>query len=183
MNPFAERIEAANIFRAKDPAAPTFWESFFFSPGVRAIASYRVAHRHWVAGRRFLASWISARARRKTGVEIHPGATIGKRLFIDHGMGIVIGETAIIGDDVTLFHGVTLGGLGGTPGEKRHPTIGNRVLCGAGSTVLGNLNIGDDVKIGANAVVLTDVPANTTAVGTPARLIHHDRPKEIRLKA
>ena len=176
MNPFAERVEAAKIFLAKDPAAPSFWESFFFSPGVRAIASYRVAHRHWKAGRRFLASWISARARRKTGVEIHPGATIGKRLFIDHGMGIVVGETAIIGDDVSLFHGVTLGGLGGKPGEKRHPTVGSRVLIGAGATVLGDLLIGDDAKIGANAVVLEDVPGGVTAVGTPARHVYHDPP-------
>lgn len=182
MNPFKERVEAAKIFLAKDPAAPSFWQSFFFSPGVRAIAAYRSAHRHWVAGRPFIAQWISARARRKTGIEIHPGAVIGERLFIDHGMGIVVGGTAIIGDDVSLFHGVTLGGLGGKPNEKRHPTIGNRVLIGAGATVLGDIVIHDDAKVGANAVVLLEVPAGVTAVGTPARLVYHEKPKK-QLKA
>ena len=115
---------------------------------------------------------MSERAKRKTGIEIHPGAQIGHSLFIDHGTGVVIGETAIIGDNVTLFHGVTLGGTGKERG-KRHPTIGNNVFIGSGAKVLGNIVIGDNVKIGANAVVLTDIPKNTTAVGVPVRIIAH----------
>ena len=121
-------------------------------------------------GHLFLAERISAKSRHRTGIEIHPGAVIGKNPFIDHGMGVVIGETAIIGDNVTIFHGSTLGGLGGAPGIKRHPTVGNNVLIGSGAKVLGNITIGDNAKIGANAVVLHDVPAYTTAVGIPAVL-------------
>lgn len=153
-----------------DPAARSKVEVFFLYPHIKAMRSYRKAHWLWQRKHYFLARWISSRARRKTGIEIHPGATIGKGLFIDHGMGVVIGETTIIGDDCTIYHGVTLGGTGGAC-QKRHPTLGDRVYIGAGAKCLGNINLGNDVKIGAGAVVLRDVPAGCTAVGAPARII------------
>lgn len=134
---------------------------------------HRRAHRHYEHGHFFLARWLSQRAVRKTGVEIHPAAQIGRRFFIDHGAGVVIGETAIIGDDVTIYQGVTLGGTGHDVG-KRHPTIGNNVLIGAGAKVLGPFSIGDNCNIAAGAVVLEEIPPNCTAVGVPARIVKRD---------
>ena len=150
-----------------DPAARSKIEVFFLYPCIHATISYRIAHFFYKHNRFFIARLISQIARFFTGIEIHPGAKIGKGLFIDHGMGVVIGETAEIGDDVLLYHGVTLGGTGKDKG-KRHPTIGNNVIIGAGSKVLGPINIGNNVKIGANSVVLKDVPDGATAVGIPA---------------
>ena len=156
--------------RARDPAARSALEVFFLYPGLRAVRMHRKAN--WLFKRRcyFLARWISQRAVRKTGIEIHPGATIGRRLFIDHGAGVVIGETASIGDDVTIYQGVTLGGTGKEVG-KRHPTIGNNVMIGAGAKVLGPFKVGDFVNIAAGAVVLEEIPPNCTAVGVPARVV------------
>ena len=135
---------------------------------------YKISHYFYLKKWYFLARYICERAKRKTGIEIHPGARIGKGLFIDHGVGVVIGETAIIGDNVTLFHGVTLGGTGKEKG-KRHPTIGNNVFIGSGAKILGNINIGNNVRIGANAVVLKDIPDDTTAVGVPVKIIYHNK--------
>lgn len=154
----------------RDPAARTLWEVFWLYPGVRAVMYYRVAHWFHGKGHYHVARRLSNRARRKTGIEIHPGAKIGKGLFIDHGMGVVIGETAQIGDYCTLYQGVTLGGTGKHKG-KRHPTLGNNVMVGAGAKVLGPIHIGDNVRIAAGAVVLTDIPDNCTAVGIPARVV------------
>lgn len=156
--------EQLKLIKEKDPAIKSNLEVFLY-PSFKAILYYKVAHYLYNHQRYFLARFLSEIAKRKTGIEIHPGATIGKRLFIDHGMGVVIGETTIIGDDVLIYHGVTLGGISNTK-EKRHPTIGNRVVIGCGAKVLGNIIIGDDAKIGANSVVLKDVENNTTVVGT-----------------
>ena len=153
-----------------DPAARGKLEILLTNQGVHAILSYRVAHLLYINGFKLIARLISQLARFMTGIEIHPAAFIGERLFIDHGSGVVIGETAIIGDDCTIFQGVTLGGTGKDRG-KRHPTLCNGVFVGAGAKILGNIEIGNNVKIGANAVVLTDVPDNATAVGVPARAI------------
>lgn len=157
----------------RDPAAKSALEVFFLYPGVKAIRAYRRAHRHFLKGHSFRARMISQKAARKTGIEIHPGATIGKRLVIDHGHGVVIGETAEIGDDVLIYQGVTLGGTGKDSG-KRHPTVGNNVMISAGAKVLGPLNIGDNSRIAAGAVVLDDVPANSTVVGVPAHVVKQD---------
>ncbi|MBC7087657.1 MAG: serine O-acetyltransferase [Tissierellales bacterium] len=165
--------EGKNVLQ-KDPATNSLFEAIFFSPGVRAIAAHKISHSLYKKGHFTLARWISYRARKKTGIEIHPGAKIGKRVFIDHGMGVVIGETAEVGNDVTIYHGVTLGGVGTQKGVKRHPTIGNNVMIGAGSKILGPIYIGNNSKIGANAVVLKDVPENATAVGVPAKIIKKD---------
>ena len=159
-----------NRVLANDPAARNKFEVFLLYPCIHALIAYRIAHflyRHRVF---LLARIISQLSRFFTGIEIHPGATIGKGLFIDHGMGVVIGETAEIGDDVVLYHGVTLGGTGKDKG-KRHPTVKNNVVIGSGAKILGPIVIGEGAKIGANAVVLRDVPPNATAVGTPARNI------------
>lgn len=153
-----------------DPAARSKIEVFLVYPSVHALIAYRIAHFLYNKKIFLLARIISQLARFFTGIEIHPGATIGKGLFIDHGMGVVIGETTEIGDDVTLYHGVTLGGTGKDKG-KRHPTVGNKVVIGAGAKVLGHINIGDNSKIGSNSVVLKDVPSGATAVGIPARNI------------
>ena len=139
-------------------------------PSFKALIYYKISHYFYKYHHLLLARFISEKAKRKTGIEIHPGAKIGKRLFIDHGTGVVIGETAIIGNDVTLFHGVTLGGTGKEKG-KRHPTIGNNVFIGSGAKVLGNIIIGDNVKIGANAVILKNVPSNVTIVGVPGKIV------------
>lgn len=155
----------------KDPAAKSLIEAIITSPGIKALVYHKIAHRLYKNNRTLLARLISQRARRITGIEIHPGATIGDKLLIDHGMGVVVGETAEIGSNVTIFHGVTLGGLGGDKGEKRHPTIEDNVLIGAGAKVLGPITIGKGAKIGANSVVLEDVPAYATAVGAPAKVI------------
>ncbi len=155
---------------SRDPAAHSRWEVLLCYPGVKAIRSHRRAHRAYEKGHIIYARWISQRARRRTGIEIHPGAVIGKRLFIDHGSGVVIGETTVIGDDVTLYQGVTLGGTGKDTG-KRHPTIGSHVTVGAGAKVLGPITLGDHVKVGAGAIVLRDVPDHCTVVGNPGRIV------------
>lgn len=154
----------------RDPAARSRLEVYFLYSGFKAVRSYRRAHRLLEKGHPFLARWVSQRARKRTGIEIHPGAKIGKGLFIDHGMGVVIGETAEIGDNCTLYQGATLGGTGKDKG-KRHPTLGNNVMVGAGAKVLGPMCIGDNARIAAGAVVLDPVPANATAVGVPARVV------------
>ncbi len=156
--------------RQRDPAARSDLEILLLYSGVHAILAYRVAHKLYLSKHYFSARAISQWARHKTGIEIHPGATIGKGLFIDHGMGVVIGETTEIGDNCTLYQGVTLGGTGKDVG-KRHPTLGNNVLVGAGAKVLGPFKISDNSKIAANAVVLEEVPENSTAVGIPARVV------------
>jgi len=161
--------EEMQIIKERDPAIKTPLEVFLY-PSFRAIIHYRAAHWLYKRKRYFLARWVSQRAVRKTGIEIHPGATIGKGLFIDHGHGVVIGETAIIGDHVTLYQGVTLGGTGKEKG-KRHPTIGNNVMISAGAKVLGSFTIGDNSKIGAGSVVLQEVPPNSTVVGVPGRVV------------
>ncbi|MDD2679385.1 MAG: serine O-acetyltransferase [Candidatus Omnitrophica bacterium] len=160
----------------RDPAAKSFLEVLILYQGLHALVAYRSAHFFYRIRFFFLARFISQVARWATGIEIHPGAQIGKGLFIDHGMGVVIGETAIIGDDVLLYQGVTLGGTGLEHG-KRHPTIGNNVVIGAGAKVLGNITIGDNSYIGANAVVIKDVPANSTVVGVPGRITKQDGKK------
>ncbi len=154
----------------RDPAARTRFEVISTYPGFHAVLVHRVSHVLWRNGLMWLARVLSNVARWFTGIEIHPGATIGRRFFIDHGMGVVIGETAEIGDDCTLYHGVTLGGTSWEKG-KRHPTLGNDVVIGAGAKVLGPILIGDDVRIGSNAVVLKDVPAGATVVGVPGRVV------------
>ena len=156
--------------RQRDPAARSDLEILLLYSGVHAILAYRVAHKLYLSKHYFAARAVSQWARHKTGIEIHPGATIGRGLFIDHGMGVVIGETTEIGDNCTLYQGVTLGGTGKDVG-KRHPTLGNNVLVGAGAKVLGPFKIQDNSKIAANAVVLEEVPENSTAVGIPARVV------------
>lgn len=163
------KYDIKNIL-AKDPAARGAMEVFLLYPTIHAMIYHRIAHRFYNSKHYFLARVISQISRHFTGIEIHPGAVIGKGLFIDHGMGVVIGETAIIGDNVTLYHGVTLGGKGNEKG-KRHPTVGNNVIIGSGAKILGPINIGDNSKIGANAVVLTDVPSYSTVVGVPAKVV------------
>lgn len=154
--------------RQKDPAARSSAEVFLAYSGLHAVWGYRVAHRLWKWRWYLLARIYSQLVRSATGVEIHPGATIGRRLFIDHGMGVVIGETAVVGDDVLIYHGVTLGGTSSVR-HRRHPTIGDRVMIGAGASVLGSVLIGHDSIIGANAVVVRDAPANSMLTGIPAR--------------
>jgi serine O-acetyltransferase len=155
----------------RDPAARTRWEVLTCYPGLHALAWHRaVSHPLWQGGFKWLARVISHAGRFFTGIEIHPGATIGRRVFIDHGMGIVIGETAEIGDDTTLYHGVTLGGTSWNKG-KRHPTLGRNVVVGAGAKILGPITVGDAAKVGSNAVVVRDVPPGATAVGIPARIV------------
>lgn len=164
-------IEQGKVILRKDPAAKNLTEAILSSPGLKAIVYHRLTHKLYKNNKLFLARLLSQRARKLTGIEIHPGATIGEGLFIDHGMGIVIGETAEIGNNVTIFHGVTLGGIGGEKGEKRHPTVEDDVLIGAGAKILGPITIGKGAKVGANSVVLEDVPPYATAVGAPARII------------
>lgn len=155
---------------ARDPAAQSRLETFLASPGLHAVWSHRLAHRLWRdPAYRLPARLLSQLTRAVTGIEIHPGASIGRRLFIDHGMGVVIGETAIVGDDVLLYHQVTLGGRS-LAKVKRHPTVGDRVTIGAGARVLGDVTLGDDAQIGANSVVTKDVPAGSVAVGIPAQI-------------
>ena len=154
----------------RDPAARSRAEVYFLYSGFKAVRSYRRAHWFFTHGHKFIARYISQRARHKTGIEIHPGAKIGKGLFIDHGMGVVIGETSEIGDNCTLYQGVTLGGTGKDHG-KRHPTLGNNVLVGAGAKILGPFRVGDNARVAAGAVVLNEVPPNATAVGVPARIV------------
>src|SRR5579883_3069425 len=157
----------------RDPAAKSPLEVVLLYSGLHALWAYRFYHWLWIHNRRFLARALSQVTRFITGIEIHPGAEIGRRFFIDHGMGVVIGETTIIGDDVTLFQGVTLGGTGKEHG-KRHPTIGNGVVIGAGAKVLGNILVGDNSRVGAGSVVLRNVPDNSTVVGVPAHIVFRD---------
>ncbi|MTI70909.1 MAG: serine O-acetyltransferase [Firmicutes bacterium] len=156
--------------KQKDPAANNMFEILITYPGVHAVLSYRLAHFFYINKFKFIAKLISNISRFFTGIEIHPGATIGKRLFIDHGNGIVIGETAEIGDNVTIYHQVTLGGTGKDTG-KRHPTIHDNVLIGSGAKLLGPITIGSNSKIGAGSIVLNNIPSNCTAVGNPAKIV------------
>ncbi len=160
---------------SRDPAARTRIEVILAYPGLHAIWMHRIAYRLWHRGSKLLARLISHLARGLTGIEIHPAAKIGRRVFIDHGMGVVIGETAVIGDDVTLYHGVTLGGTS-LEKKKRHPTVGDRVTIGAGAKILGDITIGSDSRIGANAVVVKDVPPNSVVVGIPGQAVHRHIP-------
>lgn len=168
--------EDIQAIKDRDPAAKSTLEILLLYPGLKAIRMYRRAHKHYLKGHSFRARYISQKAARKTGIEIHPGATIGRRLVIDHGTGIVIGETTEIGDDVLIYQGVTLGGTGKDVG-KRHPTIGNHVMISAGSKVLGPITIGDGSRVAAGAVVLKDVPPNSTVVGVPARVVRQNGKK------
>ncbi len=163
------REDIASVFD-RDPAAKSVLEILLCYSGLHALWFYRLNHWLWNHGMRLLSRWLSQVARVLTGIEIHPAAQIGRRLFIDHGMGVVIGETSMIGDDVTLYQGVTLGGTGKEKG-KRHPTIGNGVVIGAGARILGNIRVGDNSRVGAGSVVLRDVPDNSTIVGVPGHVI------------
>lgn len=160
--------EMTNI-AAKDPAVNSKIEILMY-PSFKAVLVYRLSHKLYLKGHFILARWLCEKAKRKTGIEIHPGAEIGSGLFIDHGSGVVIGETAVVGDNCTMFHGATLGGTGKEKG-KRHPTVGDNVFIGSGAKVLGNIVIGDNVKIGANAVVLKNVEKGATVVGIPAMVV------------
>lgn len=168
--------EDIQAIKDRDPAAKSSLEIFLLYPGLKAIRMHRRAHKHYLKGHSFRARYISQKAARKTGIEIHPGATIGRRLVIDHGTGIVIGETAEIGNDVLIYQGVTLGGTGKEIG-KRHPTVGNNVMISAGAKVLGPITIGDNSRVAAGAVVLKDVPPNSTVVGVPARVVRQNGKK------
>ena len=168
--------EDIKAIQDRDPAAKSVLEILLLYPGLKAIRMYRRAHKHYLKGHSFRARYISQKAARKTGIEIHPGATIGRRLVIDHGTGIVIGETTEIGDDVLIYQGVTLGGTGKDIG-KRHPTVGNNVMISAGAKVLGPIKIGDNSRVAAGAVVLEEVPPNCTVVGVPARIVRQDGKK------
>jgi serine O-acetyltransferase len=170
---FKEEIKAAF---ERDPAATNFFEVLLTYSGLHALISHRITHALKNLGVPFLPRFISQATRLITGIEIHPGAKIGKGLFIDHGMGVVIGETSIIGDNVTLYQGVTLGGTGKEKG-KRHPTLGNNIVVGAGAKILGDITIGDNSYIGANAVIIKDVPPNSTVVGVPGRITKQDGKK------
>ena len=158
----------------RDPAARSAWEVLTCYPGLHAIVMHRWAHRFWGWGWRWVARMISQFARFLTGIEIHPGATLGRRVFIDHGMGVVIGETAEVGDDCTIYQGVTLGGTSLTKGAKRHPTLGKGVIVGANAQVLGGFTVGDGARVGSGAVVVKAVPEGATAVGNPARVLLGD---------
>ncbi|MBQ4364662.1 MAG: serine O-acetyltransferase [Clostridia bacterium] len=165
--------EDLQCFKDRDPAARSSLEIFFLYPGFRAVRMYRRAHWCYTHRLFFLARLISQRCVRKTNIEIHPGATIGRRFAIDHGTGVVIGETAVIGDDCLLYQGVTLGGTGKDHG-KRHPTLGNNVMVGAGAKILGPFTVGDNSNVAAGSIVLSEIPPNCTAVGIPARIVKQD---------
>ena len=167
--------EEIQVIRERDPAIKSNMEVFLYS-SFKAILHYRIAHKLYLKKHYFLARWVSQRAARKTGIEIHPGATIGKGLFIDHGSGVIIGETAELGDNITLYQGVTLGGTGKEQG-KRHPTLEDNVMVSAGAKVLGSFTIGENSKIGAGSVVIEEVPPNCTVVGVPGRIVKRDNVK------
>ena len=169
------RRDVTSVFE-RDPAARSALEVLFCYPGLHALWGHRLAHWLWTHNLKLLGRWLSQLVRSLTGIEIHPGATIGHGFFIDHGMGVVIGETAEIGEDVTLYHGVTLGGTSLNKG-KRHPTISDRVVIGAGAKVLGAITIGDDTRIGANAVVVKSVPPNSVVVGVPGQPVSRSKPR------
>lgn len=168
-------LKYIQYIQKQDPANPTFLEVVLAYPGLHAVFYHRISHWLWQYKLKTIARVVSHISRFLTGIEIHPGAIIGKNLFIDHGMGVVIGETSIIGDNVTLYQGATLGGRGNpsTKGQKRHPTLGNNVIIGAGAKVIGDIFIGNNSLVGANSVVSHDVPDNTTVAGIPAREIHN----------
>ena len=168
---FSRLREDIACIRERDPAARSTWEVLTCYPGLHAVIWHRWAHAAWRRGFKWLGRFLSHLGRMLTGIEIHPGATIGRRVFIDHGMGVVIGETAEVGDDCTIYQGVTLGGTSLTRGAKRHPTLGKGVIVGANSQVLGGFTVGDGARVGSNAVVIKPVPAGATAVGNPARII------------
>ncbi|MCY3031505.1 MULTISPECIES: serine O-acetyltransferase EpsC [Aerococcus] len=168
-------VRLSKIIYDNDPAAHSWQEVYDLYPSIKALRAHEQAHHYYNNGDYYLARQLAEEARKETGIEIHPGAKLSDTVFIDHGMGVVIGETAIISDNVKLFHGVTLGGVGNEKGCKRHPTIQDHVEIGAGAKLLGNITIGHHSKIGANAVVLEDVPPYATAVGMPARIILHDK--------
>lgn len=168
------RNDIQSVF-ARDPAARNWLEILLCYPGLHAIWGHRLSHWLWTHGFKLVARWVSHVVRALTGIEIHPGATIGPRFFIDHGMGVVIGETAEVGADVTLYHGVTLGGTSLAKG-KRHPTLQDRVVVGAGAKILGAITIGEDSRIGANAVVVKSVPANSVVVGVPGQVVKRSKP-------
>ena len=167
--------EEIETIKQRDPAIKSDKEVFLY-PGFRIMLRYRIAHRLYIKGHYFLARMIMQKGASKVGIDIHPGAVIGKNFFIDHGIGVIIGETAIIGDDCTIYQGVTLGGTGKQTG-KRHPTLGNNIMVSAGAKVLGNITIGDNTKIGAGSVVLRDIPSNSTVVGVPGRVIKRNNIK------
>lgn len=167
--------EEIRVVKERDPAIKSSMEVLLY-PSFKVILRYRVAHKLYLKKHYFLARWISQRAARKTGIEIHPGAQIGKGLFIDHGSGVIIGETTVIGDNVTLYQGVTLGGTGKEQG-KRHPTLEDNVMVSAGAKILGSFTIGENSKIGAGSVVLEEVPPNCTVVGVPGRIVRMDNKK------
>lgn len=171
---FSRLREDIACIRERDPAARSNWEVLTCYPGLHALVFHRVAHAAWRRGWRWLARFVSHFGRFCTGIEIHPGARIGRRVFIDHGMGVVIGETAEIGDDCTIYQGVTLGGTSLARGTKRHPTLGRGVIVGANSQVLGAFTVGDGARVGSGAVVVKPVPPGATAVGNPARVILAD---------
>ncbi len=173
MNYFSLLKEDIACVKERDPAATSALEILLLYPGLKAVRAHRKAHWFYKHGMHFIARYISQKTARKTNIEIHPGATIGRRLFIDHGTGVVIGETAVIGDDVTLYQGVTLGGTGKDIG-KRHPTVGSGVMIGAGAKVLGPFSIGNNTKVAAGSLVLHEIPENCTAVGAPARVVKRD---------
>jgi serine O-acetyltransferase len=179
---FAKLKEEIAVVFERDPAARNTWEVITCYPGFHAMLFHRLGHRLWRSRLKWLARFVSHVARWITGIEIHPGATIRRRFFIDHGMGVVIGETAEIGDDCTLYHGVTLGGTSWSKG-KRHPTLGKGVVVGAGAKILGPISIGDGARIGSNAVVVKDVPAGATAIGIPARIIEAQQAQDGRFAA
>jgi len=166
---FEIRADIATVME-RDPAAQSALQVFLCYPGLHAVWAHRLSHRLWHGGHQLAAHWLSKLMRFLTGIEIHPGATIGKRFFIDHGMGVVIGETTEIGDDVTLYHDVTLGGTSLAKG-KRHPTLGDRVVVGAGARLLGAITVGADCRIGANAVVVKSVPPNSVVIGVPGQTV------------
>ena len=170
---FGQLKEDVKCIRERDPPANSALEVLLLYPGLKAVRAYRKAHWFYKHDMHFIARYISQRAAKQTNIEIHPGAKIGKRFFIDHGTGVVIGETAEVGDDVTIYQGVTLGGTGKDVG-KRHPTVGDGVMIGAGAKVLGPFKIGNNTNIAAGSVVLHEIPENSTAVGTPARVIKRD---------
>lgn len=167
--------EEFQVIKERDPAIKSPMEVLLY-PSFRVMLSYRRAHKQYLKGHYFRARYISQRAARKTGIEIHPGATIGKGFFIDHGSGVIIGETAIVGDNVTMYQGVTLGGTGKETG-KRHPTIGDNVMISAGAKIIGSFTVGENSKIGAGSVVIEEVPPNCTVVGVPGRIVKRDNMK------